>query len=256
MVHYAHKYLINPAHKITISLVGVGGTGSRVLTNLAIMDRSLVSVGHPGLHVIAFDDDDVTEANIGRQSFIRADIGENKAQVMVTRINRALGLRWEFYPYRFEPSLLRSKDEKFLQSNILISCVDSLSSRRALKNIKWNNGHDSKNPLYWLDIGNGKYYGQYILSTLQGIDQGENEDGQTILLDMFELHPELTQKEDDVNTPSCSLREALLKQDLFVNPSMAINACHLLWRLFTEKKIDYQGAYVNMNTMQNSLIKI
>ncbi len=256
MHHFTHKYLINPTHKITVNLVGVGGTGSRVITNLAIMDKSLVSLGHPGLHVIAFDDDSVSSANVGRQAFTTADIGLNKAEVMVTRINRMLGLRWECYPYRFEPSLLRSKSEDFLQANILISAVDSLTARRTLKKIKWHRTQDYQNPLYWLDIGNGKDFGQYVLSTLQSIPQPDDSNGKSMLLDIFELHPEIETKEDDTNTPSCSLKEALLKQDLFINPMMAIQACHLLWRLLTEGKIDHQGAYVNMETMQTNLIKL
>lgn len=252
--HYTHSYILSPQHKVTVNLIGCGGTGSRVLTNLAIMDKSLMALGHPGIHVTAFDDDNVSTPNIGRQAFLNSDLGLNKAQVMVNRVNRMLGLQWDYYPFRFEPSLIRSKSEKFLQSNILISCVDTLESRKMLKSIDWNPSRDYENPLYWLDIGNGKNYGQYILSTLQYVEQ--HSDGVSVLKDIFEIHPDVATMEEDESTPSCSLAEALTKQDLFVNPTMAIMACHLLWRLMTEGKITYQGAYVNMDTMQTNLIKL
>ncbi len=34
-VHYADSYLLNPQHPVTVNLIGGGGTGSQVLTNLA-----------------------------------------------------------------------------------------------------------------------------------------------------------------------------------------------------------------------------
>ena len=34
-VHYTDSYLLNPQHPVTVNLIGGGGTGSQVLTNLA-----------------------------------------------------------------------------------------------------------------------------------------------------------------------------------------------------------------------------
>lgn len=81
-VHFTDKYILNPTHPITINLVGVGGTGSQVLTSLARINHALIALGHPGLHVVAYDSDEVTLANIGRQQFSMVDIGLDRKSVV------------------------------------------------------------------------------------------------------------------------------------------------------------------------------
>lgn len=66
-IHYTDNYLLKPYHHVTVFIIGAGGTGSQVITNLARMDTALQASGHPGLHVTLFDPDTVTQANIGRQ---------------------------------------------------------------------------------------------------------------------------------------------------------------------------------------------
>ena len=68
-IHYTDNYLLKPYHPVTVFIIGAGGTGSQVITNLARMDTALQASGHPGLHVTLFDPDTVTQANIGRQLF-------------------------------------------------------------------------------------------------------------------------------------------------------------------------------------------
>lgn len=94
-IHYTDKYLLNPYHPVTVSVIGAGGTGSQVVTGLARMSVALQALGHPGLHVTVFDPDTVTEANIGRQLFSETELGLNKAVALVTRINRFFGYAWE-----------------------------------------------------------------------------------------------------------------------------------------------------------------
>ena len=90
-IHYTEPYLLSPQHPVTIFVIGAGGTGSQVITNLARMNMALQAIGHPGLHVTVFDPDTVTEANIGRQLFSDSELGEGKASALVTRINRFFG---------------------------------------------------------------------------------------------------------------------------------------------------------------------
>ena len=46
MIHYTDQYLINPRHPITVNLVGCGGTGSQVLTKLALLHSTLRKLNH------------------------------------------------------------------------------------------------------------------------------------------------------------------------------------------------------------------
>lgn len=94
-IHYTDRYLLNPHHPVTVFVIGAGGTGSQVATNLARISIALQALGHPGLHLTVFDPDTVTEANIGRQLFSESELGLNKAVALVTRINRFFGFSWE-----------------------------------------------------------------------------------------------------------------------------------------------------------------
>lgn len=65
-VHFTDNYLISPTNPIEVNLIGAGGTGSKVLTALMEMSHSLTALGHAGLQVRLWDDDIITEANLGR----------------------------------------------------------------------------------------------------------------------------------------------------------------------------------------------
>ncbi|OPY01552.1 MAG: hypothetical protein A4E61_01607 [Syntrophorhabdus sp. PtaB.Bin184] len=49
--------------------------------------------------------------------------------------------------------------------------------------------------------------------------------------------------------PSCSLQEALTRQDLFVNQWVATCALEIMWTMFRRGQIMVHGAFVNLSTM-------
>ena len=126
-VHYTDSYLLNPQHPVTVNLIGGGGTGSQVLTNLARLDVTLRALGHPGLFVTLYDPDIVTEANIGRQLFGYSDLGLNKANCLITRINNFFGNDWKAMPALY-PSNMKDVRQEHL-ANITITCTDNIKSR-------------------------------------------------------------------------------------------------------------------------------
>jgi PRTRC genetic system ThiF family protein len=235
------KYFLDPSHKITVAIAGVGGTGCRVLNNLVNIDEGLVALGHPGLHVTAFDPDTVSESNIGRQSFLPMDVGQNKACAMVSRINRFMEKQWDAAPIAYNG----------WSTNIVISCVDTIKSRLEISANEWPEQIDAAEmPYYWLDIGNGKDFGQFVLGTI-----GTHWKKSTRIPTVVDKFPQLKEMEED-NTPSCSLREAIAHQDLFINQTMATFASNFLWKFITHGQLDYHGAFINLGTMNVKKIPI
>lgn len=249
-VHYTDNYLLNPPHKVTVDLVGLGGTGSQVLTNLGRMNHALIGLGHPGLHVRCWDDDTVTESNMGRQLFSQSDLGLNKAVVLVTRINRYFGTTWEAKPIAYA-------GQEF--SNYTISCVDSAMARLMIdiRLEKVKNKTAFNRPIYWLDLGNLQKTGQVVLGTVNDVKQPKSEHTtKASLPDVVRKFPQLKKIKEDKQGPSCSLAEALTKQDLFINSTLAQFGCNLIWKLFREGMIKYHGCYVNLDSFIVQPIKI
>ncbi|OGR05255.1 MAG: hypothetical protein A2511_05770 [Deltaproteobacteria bacterium RIFOXYD12_FULL_50_9] len=239
--HYVVPEILNPTHPVTVHLVGVGGTGSMILSELGRIDKGLRALGHPGLFVVAFDPDTVSEANVGRQLFATQDIGCNKARLLVERVNRFYGLAWESIPYEYSVAQLSTLPQ------ILITAVDTGKARQkigaALKTRFPQ--RTTKSPLYWLDAGNRAADGQVVLGCMGKIKQpskGAVARLETIV-DLFNL--ESLDAEQDQG-PSCSLAEALDRQDLFINRAMATFAGDLLWKMFREGRLAIHGCFINL----------
>ena len=251
MKHVVSNYIINPTHQVTVDLIGAGGTGSQMLQSLARMDYALYKLGHPGLHVRVFDEDMVTEANIGRQLFSVNDCGLSKAEVLVTRVNRFYGLDWDSIPAMYP----RSNHTDL--ANITISCVDSVKARLEVgKHIRTGKTTDDmKRVYYWMDFGNGKDFGQVVLGTPDKIRQPKDMKGAVEYLMCADEMFDLSSVDEAESGPSCSLAEALRKQDLFINSTLCQLGSALLWKLFTGI-IDTQGCFLNLDTMKVNPIAI
>lgn len=67
---------------------------------------------------------------------------------------------------------------------------------------------------------------------------------------------ELLQKSDTDDTPSCSLAEALEKQDLFINSALAQMGCSLLWQMLRSGMLFTRGCFINLDTLSMQALKI
>lgn len=277
-MYYAPAYFKNPSHALTVDLVGCGGTGSQLLTGLARLHTTLLGLGHPGLYVRVFDADVVSPSNIGRQHFIHADIGRNKAVVSVERINRFYGTQWLGIGYKVDaaPNLL---------PNMLITCVDSVAAREIIgaayapktpafnADGAFNIGSEGMNkksgkaapsysascmvPLYWLDTGNGMDFGQVVLGSWERVPPSSAYTPQVKLPTVLERFPDMRRHESKKEQgPSCSLAEALSRQDLQVNPLVANMALALLDKLIRHGEMTMCGAYLNLRTMEMNPMSI
>ena len=247
-VHFTAPYLLHPTHEVTVSLIGAGGTGSQVLTCLGRIDASLLALGHPGLFVTVYDPDVVTPSNMGRQLFTLQDVGLNKASCLVTRNNRFFGTDWDAVSgvYAGQPT------------NMVITCTDNIASRLYVQHVFKENADDCypyEKFIYWLDFGNTRTAGQAILGSLD-IEQPASEKFKTaarlpVVTELFDY----TKIDEQNSGPSCSLAQALQKQDLFINSTLAQLGCGLLWKLFRECMIDCHGIFLNLETMKVNPLK-
>ena len=260
-VHFTDSDLIDATNPVTVNLIGAGGTGSKVLTALLEMNHSLIALGHAGLHVRLWDDDIVTEANLGRQRFSECEKGLYKSVALINRANRCEGTNWKAENRKFERDSLGRLPEH-AEANIFITCVDSVAARFEIADIlkKMNSGRYYTNrPSYWLDFGNTLYTGQVILSTIREIRQPKSERYETAAVMPFvteEFGDLLKQAEEQDDTPSCSLAEALEKQDLYINGSLAQMGCSLLWNLFRKGLTPYRGFFHNIGEFRTQPIPI
>lgn len=260
-IHFTDNYLINPTNPITVNLIGAGGTGSKVLTALMEMNHSLMALGHAGLNVRLWDDDVVTEANLGRQRFANCETGLYKSVALINRANRWSGTNWKAETIKFEKNSLGRLPEH-TGASIYMSCVDTVKARfeiaEILKQSHNANAHFNR-PRYWMDFGNSQHTGQALLSTIGTIQQPHSEKYETISnLPMVteEFAELLKHSEAKDDTPSCSLAEALEKQDLYVNSALAQMGCSLLWGLFRNGLTHYRGFFLNLKDFRSQPIPV
>ena len=235
-IHYTDSYLLKPYHPVTIHVAGAGGTGSQVITNLARMNVALQALGHPGLHVTVFDPD---------------------------IINRFFGTTWTAencrYPVR---KTQENRDDRTRPANIIITCTDNTRSRlelwRFLKKYREASVNNERAVYYWMDFGNTKTAGQVVLGTVpkkikQPVSTMYETVGSLKVITRFVKYARV--KEVD-SGPSCSLAEALEKQDLFINSTLAQLGCNILWKMFRNGMLEHHGLFLNLETMKVNPIGI
>lgn len=237
------KWLDRP---IRIALVGVGGNGSEMLDALGRMHLSLKAIGHPeGLAVTALDPDEISESNIVRQRFYPAEIGQNKAETAIQRMNVYLGTNWNAYPCRLEE--VADFAGNF---DLVIGCVDSVAGRNTIASYRHMHHWRHWQTALYLDLGNGSHTGQVVLGHLS---LGDDTLRLPIVQDLF---PEITEDEGDDDAPSCSAAESLMRQNFGINRTMATMASNLLWNLFTTAGIDHHGYFVDTRSGQINPLRI
>lgn len=231
--------------EINVLLVGCGGNGAQMLMGLASLDAAMRAISPRSLQVTVVDDDTVSEANLGRQPFYRCDLGNSKSRTLVERVNIAHGLNWKAVHGRAPAAIgLEGID-------LLISCVDTASARRAL-GAAMDNGDPA--PQYWMDLGNRATDGQFLVG--MPARSGDRK-GLIRLPTVLEYFPELADEavaEDDA--PSCSMAEALERQSLFVNRVVASHALALLFDLLGRGSIAHAGAFINLASGQAAPIAL
>ena len=137
----------------------------------------------------------------------------------------------------------------------MIVCVYSAKARREIHQCI-----GEKRDVYLLDLGNRASDGQVIFGHTRMLKSQVDElgkipqsaihpDGSALLPYPYDPLPELIdpdQPEDD--TSSCSLAEALERQELFVNQAVVTPALQILWEFFRHGRLTWHGAFVNLKS--------
>lgn len=212
---------------INITMVGAGGTGSALLTELFQLSYLLeqLSNGEVYLNVILYDGDTVSQSNVGRQGFWATDVGLPKASTLVSRFNAFGQVNWLAVDKMFTVHDLSR------QTDLLITCVDSAMVRSSIAT-------QLTSRALWLDTGNDRDSGQVVLGQLCN---QENK----LIPNVFDLYPSLANIEDKPED-SCSHEQALAKQDFGINKKVALEAAGLVWQLLRYGKIERHGSFINI----------
>jgi PRTRC genetic system ThiF family protein len=249
--HRIHPELLE--RQVRVLVVGCGGTGNAIVASLPYLHQSLVARGHPGgLHVTVVDGDTISVTNCVRQPFARAEIGLNKAIVLVNRLNLFWGLKWEAVPAHLRTGtfISRSYSGDDLRARIVVGCADTQAARPTIRDAVGNWSTVS----YWLDLGNNADSGQFILG--KPLNE-RNRRARLRLRTAAELFHEIADPNlDNDGEPRCSAVEALERQEPFVNSTLARHALALPARLLRYGEISYHGGFVNLATGVTSVLRI
>jgi PRTRC genetic system ThiF family protein len=229
---------------LRVLVIGAGGTGSAIVMGLPYLDQAMRVWGHRyGLAVALMDADQVSETNCVRQPFSVSDIGQNKATVLINRINLFWGTSWQAVPNQFHAQSFERDYDRC--PDLVIGCVDTRAARRVIES---SFSRALNRASYWLDLGNNAASGQYVLGQpLNARNPRKAERLRTV----SELYPEIVDDsggEDPL--PSCSAADALERQEPFINQTLAASALAMLAQLFRYGKIAHHGGFFNAKTGQ------
>ena len=240
--------LRNQAMRVLV--IGAGGTGSAIVMGLPYLDQAVRAWGRrPGLHVVMMDADTVSQTNCVRQPFSVTDIGQNKATVLINRVNLFWGTSWSAIPNHFHARSFERNQDRC--PDLVIGCVDTRAARKAIED---SFSRTLSRTCYWLDLGNNAASGQFVMGQPLNARNRRKADR---LRTVSELFPEITAAEGGEDPlPSCSAVEALDRQEPFINQTLASSALAMLAQLFRYGKLTHHGAFFNAKTGQMSALPV
>ena len=239
-----------------VLVIGAGGNGSAVLFGLPYLHHALIAWGFTnGLQVTVMDADTVLPTNCVRQPFGTADIGQNKATILINRINLFHQLSWHSDETFFSQDAPNNTGSSYDNTvDFVISCVDTRAARREMHEAFNNVMGPWRSVRYWLDIGNNASNGQFVLGQPLNC---VNRRSKTRLRTVTELFPSIMDTSlGEGPLPSCSAAEALERQEPFVNNVLATSALSMITRLMRYGQIDHQGAFYNAESGRSAPISI
>ena len=216
--------IFNRTHDWKITIVGLGGTGSRLAEKIAELNYMLLNSNKPGIQLNLIDFDIVEEKNIGRQKFYPNQIDQFKTKAIAQNLSR------NYLMKNIKTCELKIEDIKpsMNKENIIISCVDNFDARMFI-HLNYKNS-------YIIDLGNEKDFGQIFLSKYKELQNP---------IDFFGL--ENFQKQSEESNFSCeNYEDQFEQQSHFINEAMALYGIELLKDFLLNDTINYNCIFVNL----------
>ncbi len=225
------------SHLQSVHVVGCGGTGAILADHLARM----ITGYRLETQLVLHDGDTVEEANITRQNFQPHEVGANKAEALALRLAGQYGMEVIACGQYVKVASERSQ---FGHSSLVISCTDTLVSRRTVA---------MDRPSHWLDVGNELHHGQAILGTthekrrLQSAWKSWNKYGHVIELpDMAAMNPGILRARKTQTKAGCA-DQPFAQQGFGVNAMAALAAATLTKQVLVDCEVSFHGIYFNIS---------
>ena len=144
-----------------IVVVGCGGTGGYLAEAIC----RLLMGRRASLYLV--DMDRVEPANLGRQAFDDADLGQFKAQVLASRLARRFHREIGYSVVPYDASVHGEVFGSGLSArlSLIVGCVDNARARQSIaKTLEgYTSGRWDRRGSWWLDAGNSRNDGQVLL---------------------------------------------------------------------------------------------
>jgi PRTRC genetic system ThiF family protein len=256
---YARAVPVQPyqARRISLFIVGLGGTGSFLARHAACLLTLLRAAGKEAT-LTFIDPDTVEEVNIPRQNFCRAEIGRYKAETLARRYGDAFGIEIACIPECFEPTMAQSRWDTL---TVLVGCVDRAAGRIALgEALKENRQYvagKSCPRIWYLDLGNGLDFGQLALGSTER-EEDLAPAFSLSALDCVSLLPSPLLQLPKLREPqpeelashalSCAELLAANAQSLMINPRMADEGASYLYELLILRTLRRFATFIDIPT--------
>lgn len=184
-----------PFDRYHVYIVGVGGTGARVVRDFSGFAYSLQETGLKQINLTLHDNDIVTANNIYRQPFCPNDVGRLKSEVLAERYSSSYDMNITYHTTRIESAevLYDLLFQYHGYTPILIGCVDNVKARKLFHEVF----DKASSPLIWIDAGNEQISGQVILGV-------KGNKGTVVLPSVTQRFPEILEMDDPEEVQSCS----------------------------------------------------
>lgn len=230
------KWLGQP---LKVAVLGCGGTGYYIGTNLFMLQRVLHSLyeGAGFESIDLYDAKDISEPNLARTGYLSYEIGMNKAVILAHRLNSALGCE-TFNAYSENATAQQLLNKKY---DLIITATDSLSSRTMVTDLS------PRKHTMWLDTGVDKATASFVL--------GDLSSNKSRLPNSRDLFPNTKALQSHKET-SCDMQTSLSRQAFGINQQVAGHAINLISQLLMDGEIGYHGGLIDLKDGCTSPIKV